>query len=208
MNIPDVSNEVKELIRVIKRTTSVSENEAERLTRLLRPQYEAISYGPAIKHRLKEQIISHANQSNSNGAIELAEFDRLLEVLRNLDPKIVAPILSFFEPLSFQKHLDRKNINYFNVSSEKISSRKDMEEAKSREDENYKRFIPVGHLKTLPEKDNTVLRSDLLWISPETEIKLLKDLLYIFQVIYIYILSTHKNIHSLLNISKNFLSIM
>ena len=187
INSPSVQSSVAELVRIITRTPDVSPSEVQRLTRLLRPVTTDLStHVPALKYRIREQILRNASETNANGPANVVEFDRLLDDLNHVHPNLVPSTLALLEPLSFQKYLVKSSGSgssggsYFTTNNS--DSLKDRELINERAP---KKFIPVAETRMLAEEARSILRSDMLWISPETEEALIRDLLYIFQVLII-----------------------
>ena len=182
MNSPAVQNSVAELIRIIRRTPDVSSQEVQKLSRLLRPTTSALSeHVPAMKHRLREEILRNANVTRTNGPASLAEFDRLVDELQHVSPTLVPGVLSVLEPLAFQKHLSKVTPSYISSSGGGADQTMTSDAAVPSASE-PRRFIPIVQPHLAGDEAVQAFRSEVLWMSPDTEEKLLKDLLYVFQV--------------------------
>ena len=70
---------------------------------------------------------------------------------------------------------------FFNPSKKRSNIRKENESKVSSDAATARKFIPQNRIIMASEEEVQLLKTDTLWISPETEVKLLKDLLYIFQ---------------------------
>lgn len=194
INSSAVQNSVAELIRIIQRTPEVPTSEVQRATRLLRPASSTLSeHVPAMKHRLREEVLKHAHVSSTNGPAAVAEFDRLLDDLQHMNPGLVPAILSVLEPLAFQKHLSKiAPVSY--LAPSRTDSQRHVATSAASEADRPRRFIPVAQPHLVGEEAVQNFRSEVLWMSPETEEKLLRDLLYIFQVEEYIPLSISSNI--------------
>lgn len=179
---------LSELVRLqLRSSDSAPPGLMPRLLRLLRPMGPAEEYDAhmnAMKQRLRGAIISHALDrapAGEEGPLLVARFDKEVDRLRRLRSPHLAPFLAIASSLSFSKDssvnpaLNPRIISMSDQSKTVPESRwVDIAEAKASD---------PGLMFAQQRRGgaNFTQLDGLVWVDPDTEAKLLKDLLFVFQ---------------------------
>ena len=196
----DVQEKVKELIKLLLRDNEVSDSTVDRAVRMLRQASDVnIVHTGAIKQRIREAILSH---TLSGGPAVVSAFEKECDNLRRMDSPLLQPFLAVMEPLSYTLTPINKfgsRINFVeesgaanNHNSSSSGSERNSKTASSQPKEELPSMsfaIAGGLLPIVPPYhtsgvDINSAEAQMAWISNEVENKLLKDLIYIFQVTY------------------------
>ena len=196
----DVQDKVKELIKLILRDNEVSDSTVDRAVRMLRPASDVnVAHTGAIKQRIREAILSH---TPSGGPAIVSAFEKECDNLRRMDSPLLQPFLAVMEPLSYtltptnqfgsrinfvEESSTANNHNSSSSGSERNS--KAISSEPKAELPSMSFAIAGGLLPIVPPYhtsgvDINSAEAQMAWISNEVENKLLKDLIYIFQVTY------------------------
>jgi gamma-tubulin complex component 3 len=190
-NAGRVQKALLSLSRLLLRTDAVPADLLTGLRRLLRPadaQSASDFHYSALKHRLRASLLTQSINTNrrDDGPALVARLDRELEQLRRSGLRQLTSFLALLEPLSFRQ----SRVSSLLVSSSTTSR------MVSEEDE---RWLDTGLVR--PEGGDGAASSGaagtaggraaaaqvehasalLTWVSPEVELKLIKDLLFVFQ---------------------------
>ena len=167
-----LKSKIAELIKINLRSSRENPALEDRLVRLLRPSTGGIEeHSIAIRKKIRQSILNNLG-SKSDGPMVVAEFERICENLRRLNSNILTPFLALIEPLCFSL----VKVNYFSKQLQQSDSDdiavKTLDETKIKSDE----FVVLHTDKALG-----LIASEYLWISKDTELKLIKA-----SVIFIY----------------------
>ena len=200
----DVQDKVKELIKLLLPDSDVSYNTVDRAIRMLRPASDGGgAYTGAIKQRIRQNILTHT-PTGSNGLAVVSAFEKECDTLRRMDSPLLQPFLAVLEPLSYALSTvsqygsrisitDDENLIYNNNStsssaSVRITGQQDLNSTQNKSElPSMSYAIAGGLLPIVPPYHTSGVDIDsdeakMAWISNDVENKLLKDLIYIFQV--------------------------
>jgi hypothetical protein len=194
---------------LVCRTDDVPDAVLEHATRLLRPATSGIQeHAGAIKQRIRQSILMNTVSGRSGPAV-VTDFERECDNVRRVNPALLHSFLAVVEPLSYS--LSSMNHGTTNSGSSSSSSIVGARINKLTELENTNNINTTSVIRSsigIRTTNNTNFRpssitvDDLMpivppyhttgvdiasselefaWVNEEIEIKLLRDLLYIFQ---------------------------
>lgn len=172
------------------------DDQINKALRLLRTAGNPHEHAGAIRMRLRQRVLNHPSTS-SDGPLLLSSIEKNCDKISELNPNILNPFLALFLPLSFQKPEATPVINVlradFNLRSKpkafgvnttthnnnripsqpnQVSPPMKMEDsAFSERKEEYEK----------DDRTRLLVKSNAVWVDPETEQKLITDLLFVFQ---------------------------
>ena len=187
-NAGRVQKALLDLSRLILRKDAVPDDLMTSLKRLLRPaDKESVSdfHYNALKHRLRSSILSRSlNASVKDGGPALvAKLEKHIDDLRRRGFRQLTPFLAVIEPLSFQQSRYLNVLFSASTPTELLSAEDKIwtdagivqpEGNENRQDANVSQKRNISEAKRPSDA--------LTWVSRDIELKLLKDLLFIFQV--------------------------
>ena len=195
-----INERLEELVRLISRKEDVSKKYIDQLSRLLRPNdiTDTNDHSVAIRNRLRRAIQQRYQNAGGDGLKAVASFDDSCDELKARNSRLLSNFLALYEPLAFKtcEHMTAPANSYFRVrsSTNKASGETDKFNPNmgTNKDRNFvphtsekvaydKSFPLSSHVLTSDDVEASSIKADLVWISPDTEVKLLKDLIYIFQ---------------------------
>ena len=201
---PEIQQNLKELIRLVCRTEEVSESVLEHATRLLRPATSGIQeHAGAIKQRIHQSILMNTVSGRSGPAI-VSDFERECDNVRRINPALLHSFLAVIEPLSYSlssmnvgttssgssssgssilgarinKLTELDNTNHIHTSSSIRTTSNTSFRPSSITPDTLMPIVPPYHTTGVDSDSPEV---SFAWVTEEIEIKLLRDLLYIFQ---------------------------
>lgn len=196
----DVQDKIKELIKLVLRDNEISDSTVDRAVRMLRQANDVDgAHTGAIKQRIRQAILSHT-PTGSNGPAIVSAFEKECDNLRRMDSPLLQPFLAVMEPLSYTltptnqfgsriNFVEESNpvshSNYSSSGSEVISNVRSPQPKVELPSMSF--AIAGGLLPIVPPYhtsgvDINSAEAQMAWISNEVENKLLKDLIFIFQV--------------------------
>jgi hypothetical protein len=202
----DVQDKVKELVKLLTRDKDVSDSTLDRVIRQLRQSDggQGKHTGP-IKQRIRHSILSKTVTGSSGPAL-VSEFEQECETLRRMNSPLLIPFLALLEPLSYSLELVNRysaRINTLKVmdpssssSSSSANRNKNNHPIEISKPPSASLAIAGGLLPIVPPYHTSGVdvnspEAQMAWVSKDKETKLIKDLLYIFQVykeyVYVYI---------------------
>lgn len=177
-----LKEKVAELIKLGLRTDDRQPDLEDRLFRLLRPA-SGDDHSTVIKLLLRQAILNKSSKA-TEGPAEVAKFERECEHLRRLNLSILNPFLAMLEPLKFPKlqHF------YFEptVTKPVLAITRNDPEKERRIREQSQSFLPISAPFPTNDSDAAALESGFIWLSKDVEIKVMRDLLHVFQVLNRY----------------------
>jgi hypothetical protein len=200
----DVKGKVKELIKLLLRDEEVSDSTVDRAVRMLRQSDDGLTeHTGAIKQRIKQALLRNT-VSGSNGPALVSAFEKECDTLRRMNSPLLQPFLAVMEPLSYSlvpvnefgpkintiKESDPVSSSsgaHLNTESSSPSMAPSDPSLPSMSFAIAGGLIPIVPPYHTSGVDINSSEAQAAWVSPETEVKLLKDLLYIFQVSYMHI---------------------
>ena len=204
----DVECKIKELIKVLTRSDDVSENTIGRALRMLRQANDGhVEHTVAIKQRIRQAILGNT-VSGTNGPALVSSFEKQCDNLRKINSSLLSPFLSLLEPLSYSlvPHnqfgsrintvKDSDAATYRVVDSLSSSNSQETPSSSSSHSAPHSGSsslpsisyaIAGGLMPIVPPYhtsgvDVNSVEAQMAWISTAVEIKLLKDLIFVFQV--------------------------
>ena len=179
-----VQSLVQNLICSVCHLDEAPSYQIEKSMRLLRPASAEVfgQHTSAIKRRIKELILKHRDHMG-DAPIQISLFEKEVDKLRRLNSQIIHPFLALLEPLSFHQ------ISSPISASIQFTEHKTYDSAESGMTQERNDKITSENLLASPyrlsisEEESALLKSGTVWISKLTEFKILRDLLFIFQVI-------------------------
>ena len=202
---PEIQHNLKELVRLVCRTDDeVPDSVLEKATRLLRPATSGMQeHAGAIKQRIRQSILMNTVSGRSGPAI-VTDFERECENVRRVNPALLHSFLAVVEPLSYSlstnggssssgssivgarinKLTELENTNSINATSTTRSSLGIRTTGitnfrpSSITSDDLMPIVPPYHTTGVDIASSEV---SFAWVNEEIEIKLLRDLLYIFQ---------------------------
>ena len=182
---------IKHLMKYLKISSSNSANSHETALRIRLRQQILANYASPLS---SQQEASHTSQShenhNSHGGIGggnnvamVTKFENEMEIMRKRNTKYLPSFLFIFQSLCFSNY--RKSQQIFpslapSPEEKHIPSR----EVPTATPVRSAGRLPIGIPPPLNEEELTLLNDQTLWIAPDTEALLLRDLLLIFQVLH------------------------
>lgn len=188
--------------------------ELDSLVRILRPNsHQANDHSNAIRLRLRQAILNNPN-AGSEGPLLLSKFDKTCDALKKVNPALLGPILAFLKPLSFKAPAARPGVasaldlerrldesvsqTAFVQSSRLAHSELQLAVAPSSQ---IQSLDPVSHstaalsstellpahrqLSVIGSDRNSSETTNVCWVAPDIERKIIVDLIYILQVLYL-----------------------
>ncbi len=184
---------VESLAKLLNPFQTISENVVDKLVRFLRPAGgTANEHAKAIKDSIRRGIVNHPS-SGSDGLTIQSKFDK--ECLK-LEYRLLKSFLSLFKPLSYHIDHPRPTINN---PAHTLGTHNDEFVALNINNtiRNERHFLPNTHFDPIapqvPQETNytdsneysefnSLLDTNVMWATRETELKLINDLIYVFQV--------------------------
>jgi len=181
MNLTTESLHTKfeELLKAVRGTSDLPEGLLDNMIRLARPaSSDAQRYALAIKQRLRQSVLMNA--SEGNGPLAVANMERECDRLKRSQFRFLPQLLAMLEPLAF---------TYVPPPSSFVPK-------SSSEHRTFSTSIPESSLNgALPYEGNNIggispvssvdmqalLDRERVWITADAELKILRDLLYVFQ---------------------------
>jgi hypothetical protein len=151
-----------------------------RVARLIRPansSIEANVHTHAIKLRIRNALINKYGKG-LEGPAAVAEFEKEIDTLRNLDSMHWQAFLALMEPLALSGEIHSEQNTFFTppiMSHQKLSTNIQKSEPKET-------ILPYSNPVLLDQCDVLLVNDQSIWVSREVELLLLRDLLLIFQV--------------------------
>jgi hypothetical protein len=193
-----VSDETKyrtrELAMLLTRSENVSKRTVEQSIRLLRPVSDnAFRHAAAVKQRIRQTIMRNDLVGN-NGPEIVANFENGCEKLRRLNSALLQPFLALLEPLCFSQNssggVDGESTSEQGVDGFNQPNFPDADaHANSGVNLSLKALnidsssiAPLVPPYQFSDVDSEALEAGFVWVGKDTEIRLIRDLLYIFQV--------------------------
>lgn len=182
-----VQKSLLELSRLLLRRDVVPDGLIESLKRHLRPADVDVAAGyhyNALKYRLRNLLLAQSINVHrtDDGPHLVAKLEKELERLRRGNFKQLTAFLALIEPLSF----GNKRTSNFLISKQTTSN------MLNEEDDQWANTGRVDlnggndGSKSSRNNDKANFKSDssesLTWVPPDVELKLIKDLLFVFQV--------------------------
>lgn len=200
----DVRDKVKDLIKLLSRNDDVQDTTLERAVRMLRQsEYSHVEHTGAIKQRIRQAILAKT-VTGTNGPTLVSAFEKECDNLRRMNSPLLQPFLSIMEPLSFSllpvnqfgtrinsvRETDAATyrVGEAQSSSDVQNSSSSSSSAPSRSGLPPMSYAIAGGLMPIVPPYHTSgvdinsIEAQMAWISNDVEIKLLKDLIFIFQV--------------------------
>lgn len=179
-----IRRNIEDLARLILKIETVPTALVTKCSRLIRfDSYDSLSqHNKAIRLKLREKII--LNEETSSSAVNLAKFEQECDALRRLNPSLLASFLAIYEPLAFSTINDTSNTSKGMILPSVYDGNRQVASTKIITDATTSVVLP----ETLQQafmidkaSENLINNSGLFWISRDIEIKILIDLLFIFQ---------------------------
>lgn len=205
-SLPDeIQKKTSSLLRLLLRTDDVPASALDKALRLLRPipRQGIPDYESALKARIKHSIASKSSPRNANGdtSTVLSSFEKSCEDLRRINPKLLQYALIMFEPLCFSvpqesiifnhSHFMKENLgkmdseipkNVFKFpSGEQVSHATMLGAPTSNTSNSSVKNTEKQEEGTVSYRELVAANNKLTWCSEESEDKLLRDLILIFQ---------------------------
>lgn len=217
----DVKDKIKELIKLLTRNDEVPDNMIERAARMLRQANDGhVEHTVAIKQRIRQTILGNT-VSGTNGPAVVSAFEKQCDNLRKINSSLLSPFLTLLEPLSYSlvpHNQFGSRINTVKESDaatyrvvESLSSSNSLESPSSSSSSSALQggasslppisyAIAGGLMPIVPPYhtsgvDVNSVEAQMAWISTAVEIKLLKDLIFVFQVQNNFVLSMLYSFH-------------
>jgi gamma-tubulin complex component 3 len=172
---------VEELAESILKTHPIPESLLQKCLRLVRfdSTQSLAQHSKAIKTLIKEKILYHEDSASSSSTI--ISFEKEYDELRRLNPGLLISVLALMEPLAYS-HIDNDQSQAINpkiiTANDKIKP----------EDSNMKSMVnnPLPSNLQMPFLPNPsaaehLYDTGIFWISRDLELKIITDLLFIFQ---------------------------
>lgn len=198
----DVVKLVQQLSQLVNPTKTLDKSKLENVLRLLRPANNSYPHAKVVKTKLMKAILHNADNVNE-GPILAAKFEQDCDLLHRLNPSLLNPFLTMIHPLSFK---NKSNLSAQRIPNTILSDNRRVETGKlsaltiaatdtvSGQQHNNMNKTTAAGLLSLPFDSNpnqlVSIGQDLnrdaaavVWMDRATELLILKDLLYIFQVI-------------------------
>lgn len=181
-NAGRVQKALLDLSRLILRQDTIPDDLIPRLKRHLRPaDSESVSdfHYNALKHRLRDSILTQSLNTNrkDDGPILVAKMDKELERLRRGGFRQLTAFLAVLEPLSFRQ----SRVSSLLISNSTNNNMVSDEDEKWQETGRVKREEKSSG-PARPRVEKNAASALLVWVSPDVELRLIKDLLFVFQV--------------------------
>ncbi len=170
------------LVQAILRSPNYPEGLVDKLRRHIRPAPTNSTedlHANAIKLRMRRALLAHA--SKDDGPILVGSFDKEMDKLRRKEFKLLASILALFDPLVFssrQRSASSVADRVSDLANGRIFGNFHKEPALATAQEAPHLVQPPLPAKT----PGQVIKQGVVWVDSDTELKLIKDLLFIFQV--------------------------
>jgi hypothetical protein len=200
----DVKDKVKDLIKLLSRNDDVQDATLERVVRMLRQaEYSHVEHTGAIKQRIRQAILAKT-VTGTNGPTLVSAFEKECDNLRRMNSPLLQPFLSIMEPLSYSllpanqfgsriNSVKETDAATFRVGEAQSSSDVQNSSSGSSSTPTKSGLPPMsyaiagGLMPIVPPYhtsgvDINSTEAQMAWISNDVEIKLLKDLIFIFQV--------------------------
>lgn len=167
--------------------------DVEKVVRLLRPAgSSAVPHSAAIRACIKRSILNNYNGShNDDGQLQLSKFEKQCDAVRKINPNLLDPFLSIFEPLSFKP--ERVGMNHVAAPSIRKEGERPFTDSNAVSNSIAPPAVISQHnaprsAKTFEQDDHQlqVLEAETVWVSKEVEHTLMVDLIYVFQVSSIF----------------------
>jgi len=177
-----------DLIKQLSNKIDINDVALYKYIRMLRPTTNEVNsgkYSSAIKRRLRDIILNHRDHLG-DGPHQISCLEKEIDSVRRTNPSLINSFLAFIEPFCFLQ-----SENYYKCIVDTSGSLSDVIKEGDKRLEDMKvppevkislpvpDSLPAGNLEA-DEKQKVFAPN--LWISNETETKVLRDLLFIFQV--------------------------
>jgi hypothetical protein len=166
----------------------------ETALRTLRPSISGShDHTNAIKARIRQQILNHPSNT-SNGSVIVSQFEKDVENLRRFNPSLPKPVLSLLKPLMFRSNTQSRQ----KLFQDKFRSTTNAPATPAVTAHNAFSNGPIFDDRDVGRDENPDANEDagdeqqvnnMFWIDRSTERALLNDLVYIFQVRFVPIVS-------------------
>lgn len=163
--------------------------DVEKVVRLLRPAgSSAVPHNAAIRACIKRSILNNSNGSpNEDGQLQLSKFEKQCDAVRKINPNLLDPFLSVFEPLSFKP--ERISMNHVAAPSMKKQGERPFTDSSASSNlmtpsdiASQQQTLRSANLFEQDDHHVKVLEAESVWVSKEVEHTLMVDLIYVFQV--------------------------
>jgi hypothetical protein len=174
-----IDSNIRKLAQQMLRSDKVPPKTLERIYRLIRPtSNDVLEHSNAIKIRIRRTLLSkYADENEGPGAV--ASFDREVDSLRRMNSKNIASFLALLEPLCFSSSHKAPIFEMPTAATTKIDDAPiEVKEIMN----TVRKSVPIGVPPPLSEDEITLISDKTLWVSRDVEMKILRDLLLIFQV--------------------------
>ena len=181
---PYLKTKVDELVKLGFGADDISPDFSKQLLRLLRPSSADVDdHAMVVRHKLREALLA-GSAGGSERASSIAAFEKECDKIKTTNPQLLNSFLAMMQTLSASKAGSRKTIkSSFPVSESQINKVLDVNV--TRKTNITTPIKATDSLRNIQENgDLRALASEIIhvWVSKEVELKLIKDLLYIFQV--------------------------
>ncbi len=162
--------------------------DVEKVVRLLRPAGNSVPHNAAIRACIKRSILNNSNGSpNEDGQLQLSKFEKQCDAVRKINPNLLDPFLSVFEPLSFKP--ERISMNHVAAPSNKKPGERPFTDTSASSNlmtpsgvASQQQTLRSANLFEQDDHQGKVLEAETVWVSKEVEHTLMADLIYVFQV--------------------------
>eukprot|EP01032_Pedospumella_encystans_P014403 gene14403-16542_t len=162
--------------------------DVEKVVRLLRPaSSSAVPHSAAIRACIKRSILNNSNGSpNEDGQLQLSKFEKQCDAVRKINPNLLDPFLSVFEPLSFKP--ERISANHVAAPSVKKQGERAFTDNSASSNiitppdvASPQQTSRSGNPFEREDHHVKVLEAETVWVPKEVEHTLMVDLIYVFQ---------------------------
>jgi gamma-tubulin complex component 3 len=174
---------VEELAQVVVGQDNVPEELVDNMMRLSRQATNDHNvHATAIHQRLRYRIMNKSSQKD-DGPARVAEFEQNCEVLRKQKFPLLTACMAMFEPLAGSQ-TQPTSIFMANPVPENSLSTKEVDQSEHiHGDDKFKthKLLRYSDGKSVTAQTLGTQQRSLVWLSPEAEVLILRDLLFIFQ---------------------------
>ena len=179
-----VDNALNALAQTITRSSNCPDCLIEKLRRHIRPapanSIEDLHVN-AIKLRMRRALLAHSDKDD--GPILVGSFDKEMDKLRRREFKLLPAAIALFDPLMFSSGQNSSNSvaeRASDLENGRIFGNSHKEPVLAPAHENPHLVQPSQTSSKTPAQ---TIRHGVVWVDSDTEMKLIKDLLFIFQVL-------------------------
>jgi len=179
---------VKELAELLNpESDGVENSQLEKAIRLLRPAKGTNDHSAAIKTRIRLSILNNsAGLSSGDGQLQLNKFENQCDAVSKINPKLLNPFLTVFEPLSFRPERNISTSHLAVKNDKKVDERAFTVNGATSDEPpavvQPPQAFPSASFFEPDDNQLKVLEADTVWVSREVEHTLMVDLIYVFQV--------------------------